>query len=305
MDLGSEFLDNLLQRICKGMYQGLWDSTEALYSYMQGILADGITKSHDAISKTPQEWNSSAFSFIQTVTENAVIPIAGCMLVFIFCWQLISMVQESNQMHNIKPETILLLMLKLGICLLVCSKSFEIVNGLFDLAKWAVDHIPTGFSSDSGTYAEFGNVCGPRELNSSYSFGNVFTMFGNLILTLIAEVFTYVLVVAIYIRVNVWYLELLIYTSAAPMPFSTFMNKEWGQMGMNYLRKILAMAFEGFFMLVAFGLYSAITGQVLGGFASAGNSYLMNMVTSIGCGVALLLIISKAGTISSSVFNAH
>lgn len=297
---GSEFIDNLLQKIWMSLYHGLWDTTAELFNDIQGVLAQEISRSKALVARTPNQWNNDAFSFVQSVAENAAIPIAGCILTFVFCWQLISMMQESNQMHNIKPETMIMLMLKLGICLLVCSKSFTIVNGIFDVAKWGVNNIPTQFNADSGTLS-FDNVI-PKD-QGEYTFGLVAQMLINLLVTFMAKIGAYVISVAIYIRVNLWYMELLIYASAAPIPFSTFVNKEWGQTGNNYLRKILALAFEGFFMIVAFGLYSALTSKVLT--ASAADNYLMSMVTSLGCGVALVMIIGKAGNISSSIFNAH
>lgn len=298
---GSEFIDNLLQKILKKMYQGLWDGTNELFKEMNGVLQNGLGIAKDVISKNPEEWNGSAYAYIQTVSENVIVPIAAAFFTFLFCWQLISMQKESNRMHQNKPQEILIVLVTLAICLIACAKSFDIVNGLFSIENWAVKNMPGGFSADSGTLTALPL---PSSLDT-YGFGDVFLMFGNLVLTLLAKIFTYVIVVAIYIRVNVWYLELLMYMASAAIPFSTFINKEWGQVGMNYLRKMLAMAFEGFYMLLAFGMYQAIAGRVLNGFATTPDAYLMAMVTSIGCGVALFMIISKAGSISASVFNAH
>lgn len=253
----------------------------------------------------PQEWNETAFSFIKGVAENAAIPIAGCIITFIFCWQLISMVQESNQMHNIKPETIVLLMIKLTICLLVCAKSFEIICGLFDLGHWATEHIKFVEinNPDGNGIIDFNKIL-DSEL-SEYGFGDVMTMLVNLIMTVIAQVIVYVLNVVMIIKVSMWYLELLIYASAAPIPFSTFINKEWGQVGMNYLRKILAMSFEGFFMIVAFGIYEAMVINIIVSNGNAPDKYMMSIVTTCGCGFGLIMILNKTGSIASSIFNAH
>ncbi len=296
----SEFLDGLLQKLLEEMYQGLWTWTSKMYDLMQGTLSSGITKSRNLVGQSPQSWNKVAYDFVKGVAEDAAIPIAACILTFVFCWQIISMVQEGNQMHNIKPETMVILMIKLGICILVCSKSFEIVNGLFDIADWGINHIPYSFSVEEGTVSL--EDIAPREVER-YDFGMVVEMLGNGLLTLIAILITYVLSIAIYIRVNIWYLELLIYASAAPIPLSTFMNKEWGQVGTNYLRKMLAMSFEGFFMIVAFSLYGALVGHATQ--LTASYSYLMAMATNIGCGVALVILLSKTGNISASIFNAH
>lgn len=297
---GSEFIDNLMQKIWMSIYQGLWDGISNLFEWMGHVQTIYIARSRNLISQTPEQWNSDAFSFIQGVAQDAAIPIAGCIITFVFAWQIITMVQDSNQMHNIKPETMLILMLKLWICLYVCSKSFEIVNGLFEISAYAVDKIP--FRSIDNTFTADLNSILPRD-QEEYSFGKCAVMLSYWFLTLLAVLVTYGISIAIYIRVNIWYLELLIYASAAPMPFATFMNKEWGQIGTNYVRKIMAMSFEGFFMLVTFGLYNAMTAHILSN--PSGDSYLISIVSTIGCGIGLIMIISKAGTISSSIFNAH
>ena len=302
---GSEFIDNLLQSVWKSMYQGLYNVTGAVFSKIQDVLSEGILRSRNILNSTPQEWNETAFSFIKGVAENAAIPIAGCIITFIFCWQLISMVQESNQMHNIKPETIVLLLMKLVICLLVCANSFKIVCGLFDLGHWATEHIKFVEinNPDGSGIIDFNNI-----LNSElpeYGFGDVMTMLVNLIMTVIAQVIVCVLNVVMIIKVSMWYLELLIYASAAPIPFSTFINKEWGQVGMNYLRKILAMSFEGFFMIVAFGIYEAMVINIIVSNGNAPDKYMMSIVTTCGCGFGLIMILNKTGSIASSIFNAH
>ena len=287
------------------MYQGLYNVTGAVFSKIQDVLSEGILRSRNILNSTPQEWNETAFSFIKGVAENAAIPIAGCIITFIFCWQLISMVQESNQMHNIKPETIVLLMIKLTICLLVCAKSFEIICGLFDLGHWATEHIKFVEinNPDGNGIIDFNKIL-DSEL-SEYGFGDVMTMLVNLIMTVIAQVIVYVLNVVMIIKVSMWYLELLIYASAAPIPFSTFINKEWGQVGMNYLRKILAMSFEGFFMIVAFGIYEAMVINIIVSNGNAPDKYMMSIVTTCGCGFGLIMILNKTGSIASSIFNAH
>lgn len=297
----SEFIDNLLLKVFKSLYQGLYWCTEKIFNNIQNVMDMGISNSRDVITQAPQQWNGDAFSFVRTIAHNAAIPIAGCIITFVFCWQVVSMVQESNQLHNIKPETMLLLMIKLILCLVVCSKSFEIVNGMFTLGKWASEKIPF-FNLGNSSSLAFQDVL--TENPDEYNFGIVMQMLVNLLLTFISLGLIYALSIAIYIRTNIWYLELLIYASAAPMPFSTFMNKEWGQVGTNYLRKILSMAFEGFFMLVAFGLYNAFVSKVMNN-SHAPDQYLMSMVSTCGCGIGLFMILNKAGSISASVFNAH
>ena len=297
----SEFFGNLAEKISCELYQGLYDSVEGQFNSIADTMNTGITAASRTVTTSPQRWNADAFTFIRGVAENACIRMAACILTFIFCWEIIHLVQEGNQMHNIKPETMVLLMLKLGVCLTACSKSFEIVSGFFDVAAWASAKVGAGAIS-TGSVVSLEDMGLAREL-AEYTMGDVFKMLTNLILTAMTKWITYAITIAVLLRVNLWYLELLVYASAAPVPFSTFINKEWGQMGTNYIRKMMAVAFEGFFMLVVFGLYTALTQNILS--VSGTDAYLMGMVKTCGCGIALFLMLGKVGNISASIFNAH
>ncbi|MDE7432215.1 MAG: hypothetical protein K2N34_09925 [Lachnospiraceae bacterium] len=301
---GSEFIDNLLNKIWMNLYQGLWDGINEIWSWMQGVRTFFFTNSQELISKTPSGWNETAFTFVKNIADNAVIPIAGCIITFVFCLQIISMVQESNQMHNIKPETMLLLMIKLIICMILCAKSFDIVCGLFDIGAKAAEQVTSSDLTSAG-YGSLESIL-PRDNPDGYSFGSCMAMLIYLMITFLALIIEAVIGVLVYIKVNMWFMELLVYASAAPIPFATFMNKEWGQTGTNYTRKMLAMSFQGFFMLIVFGMYNALCSSVLALDTSGiGNTYLMSMVIACGCGAGLIVMLNHIGSISSSIFNAH
>lgn len=301
---GSEFIDSLLQKIADYLLKGVTEATAKCHTTLISLLDFGLISSKGLAQQTPQEWSYTAFSFIRTIAENVAIPIAGCILTFVFCYQIITLVQESNQMHSITPQTIFMLLLKLGICLFLCSKSFRIVNGMFEIASWAVDKIPAEMSRDvwdipldeieSGTSGEI-----------SFKFGMLLEYFANYFLTFIAVIVALIMTVAIYLKVNIWYLELLIYASFAPVPFATFMNKEWGQVGMNYVRKMMAISFQGFFMVMMFSLYGAVVGNALKLVEIGTYSYLMSITAAVGCGILLFIMLNKAGSVTASIFNAH
>lgn len=301
LDSVSEFFENLLNNFCKAMYDGLYSVADAQFKGMFESLNDMISDSTAYITQSPQAWSSTAFSFIKGIAENACIPLAGCIITFVFCMELIHMVQDNNQMHAITPEKVIIVMLKLGCFLLIASKSFDIVMGVYDIGSWAAKKVNPSAAGSVGNI-DLRQILPPPDENEQYDLGMVFTMLINVILLFFARIVVFALAVAIFVQTNLWYLELLIYTSVAPLPMSTFMNREWGQIGNNYVRKIIAVCFQGFFMLVAFGLYSALVTNLQ--FAE-GDDFMLKLFMTIGCGVALFFILCKSGNISASVFNAH
>lgn len=298
-DLG-EWWDGVMNNMCKSMYDGMFSVADSWFKGMFDDLNGMITDSSTYITQSPEQWNATGFAFIRSIAENICIPIAGCMITFVFCLELVHLVQENNQMHPITPERIMLVLIKLCIFLYIASKSFDIVMGIFDIGSWASAQV------NSATAGELGNIKLKDILsepdNGQYGFAEVFGMLANMLLILFARVIVYILAAAIFIKVNLWYMELLIYMSASPIPMSTFLHREWGQIGNNYVRKIIAVSFEGFFMLIAFGLYSALVTNLA---FSTDDNFLFKLALTIGCGAALFFTLCKSGNISSSVFNAH
>lgn len=293
----SEFWEQLVQKMYRSMYDGLYSNCEAAFHGMFDSLNSRIAETSETLSMSPQDWSPDGFSVVKNAAENTCIPIAACIITFIFCWELIRMMQDSNQMHNIKPDAILMQLLKLALCLLVCSKSFDIVMGFFDVGAWATEKLADGTIGNFGEGLQLADIL--PEAVDPLSFGIILQMMGNLIMLLIGWLATLICSAVIYIRVILWFLELLIYSAAAPIPFATFGNKEWSQMGLNYTRKMMALCFEGFFMLLAFALYGGVVSGIGNG------DFLEKLVLIIGCGFALVMIMFKAGTISASIFNAH
>ncbi len=300
MNAISEFFENLMNNFCKSMYDGMFDVADkqfkGMFESLNGMIADSATY----ITQSPQGWNPTAFNFIRGIAENVCIPLAGCLITFVFCLELVHMIQENNQMHPITPERILFVLMKLGIFLFIASKSFDIVMGIYDIGSWAAIKVSTQAEGIGILDIDLSKLL-PVPEGDQYNFALVFNMLINLILIFIARIVVFVLAAAIFVKVNLWYLELLMYTSVAPIPMSTFLNQEWGQIGNNYIRKIIAVCFEGFFMLVAFGLYSALVANLQ--FSSG--EFTLKLFMTIGCGFALFFTLCKAGNISASVFNAH
>lgn len=294
----SEWWNNTIQSILSSMYSGLYKKCEDSFAGIFDVLNTKVVWASDELTKSPEEWNGTAFELVQTVAENALIPIAGCIITFIFCWELIHMMQESNQMQNIKPDSLLMVLLKLGVCILACSKSFEIVMGFFQIGAEATKNIiGKADVSKFGEDIEFSDVLTP--VTENFSFGDILDVLIAMIVLFLAKILILAVAAIIYVRINLWFIELLMYASAAPLPFSTWGNKEWAQVGMNYTRKMLAICFEGFFMLLSFALFGAVMGGIGGG------DFYESMVMIISAGFALCIILFKTGNISASIFNAH
>lgn len=299
----SEFITGVKEELCRSAYEALKQSVLNLYGNMMELMNSEIARANSLVTQSPQEWNASAFSFIKTIAESAFIPVAGTIITCLFAMEIVSMIDDRNHNHNISQEEWILFLSKLAVCLLVCGKAFDIIMGFFEISTLVSDNIRSVAISGSGNLS-LGDSLNFAE-PSVYDFGCVFSMIGNLILVALCWGVTNVLSIMIFFRVVLWFLEIFMYSAPASVPFSTFLNKEWGQTGWNYIRKILAVFFEGFLMMIAFGLYKFVVTNISGSGLISGSDFKYAMMMSVGCGAVLFILLSKVGTISSSIMNAH
>ncbi len=298
--LNSEFAGELLQWIEKTLYTGLYASTEESMQGLFDSLNGALSSASRQITKGPKLWNDSAYSTVQGIAENVCIPIAAVFITVVFCWELIHLVQESNNMNMVKPERLLIVLLKFGLCLFVCAYSFKLVMGICDLGMWAARHLrmETQSSLSIGMTPTMDDL-GVRAELEEYTLNDVLKIAGYKLVLVLARFGIWICSLLVYIRIMLWFVEYLIYASVAPIPYSTWMSKEWSQVGMNYTRKMLALSFEGFFILLLYAIY----GGVLGGLQLG--DFTQSLVMVIGCGFGLAVMMFKVGNISASIFNAH
>lgn len=294
----SEFAAKLLEWITKELYTSLYNSVEKSLQGLFDTLNSEFSSASRSITTGPRQWNGSAFNTVQGIAENVCIPIAGAFITVIFCWEMIHLVQESNSMQNIKTERLVIVLMKFALCLMACAYSFKIVMGFCDLGVLAANRI--GQTSVSISMAPTMNDLGISDPpGDGYTLEGLMELIGYKIILVIAKIAIAICGLLVYVTVMVWFVEILLYASAAPLPYSTWINKEWSQVGMNYTRKMLALSFQGFFMLLLFSMY----GGILGGLQLG--DFKQSLVMVIGCGFALVVMMFKAGNISASIFNAH
>ena len=280
------------------MYDGLYKVCEKLFDGMFAILDGRIAESSQMLQQTPEAWNSAAYNTVKSIAENAFVPMAGVFIACILVWELVHLLQQSNQMGSQIFEKLIVLLFSCVICVYLCSHSFDIVMYFFELGANVTGEIAHTSWSESFDRGLSLDIFLPT-VQDEYDAEMIFELMGDMILLFIGNIAILICSAIMYVRVVMWFLEFLIYVSAASIPNATWMNREWSQVGMNYTRKMLAVAFEGPFMLLLFAIYGGVlSGVDLGDFKQA-------IVMIIGCGFALICMMFKVGNITASIFNAH
>ena len=248
------------------------------------------------VSKTPSTWNSGIFRMVEGLSESVIIPIAGMIITFVLCYELISMVTDKNNMHEFDTSLFFRYLFKAAIAVWILGNTFDITMAVFDVAATAVrragDYI-TGSTSldveDALKHMFETNIdsMGVGEL-IGLGLETMIVSFGMKIMSVLITVILYGRMVEIYL-----------YISVSPIPFATWTNREWGSIGSNYFKGLFAVAFQGFFIMVCVAIYAVLISAV----AVAGDihSALWSVVSYT---VLLCFSLFKTGTLSRSIFHA-
>jgi len=257
------------------------------------------TQSQSAISDvgmTPQAWNGAVFSLIQNLSQTVILPIAGVILTFVVTYELITIVMEKNNMADFDTFNIYKWIIKTFIAIFILTNTWSIVIGIFDLAQQVVSN-SSGLMLDS----EIMNTSLLAEFEAQIADMEFFQLLGLWFQVQIAGLLMNILAIAIMAVVWGRMIEIYLITSIAPIPLATITNREYGQMGNNYLKNLFAVAFQGFLIMVCIGIHMAMSSTLLVGATDASVS-LWQMV---GTTVILVFMLFKTGSIAKSIFGAH
>lgn len=251
---------------------------------------------------------SPIWNFVKTLSNNVIVPIAGYILVIVLCCDFISMAVSGNNFKEFDEKVIFQWIIKAFCGILLISNVFYIATGVFSVGTTvcygAINNLFGGGELFGGDLAFF-------SLSESLKDEELFTLVLLLLMGVLLWLMTIIMYVVMIIVLASRVIEAFMYLSISPIPMATMIGQgEPGTIGKSWLKNLLAISFQGFFVILALGIYANLfynTAQTLA--ASAGNDddgvIILDMVMLLGYSAALIFTMLRSGQISKSVFNAH
>ena len=284
---------------------------DKLDEWLRGLLIEGITGNLSGmfdtvntkvgeiageVGQTPLAWNSGVFSMIRNLSETVIVPIAGVILTFVMCYELIQLVTEKNNLHDVDTWMFFKWIFKSACAILIVTNTWDIVMGVFDLAQGVVNNASGVIIGDAAI--DISSVT--ADLEARLMEMDLGPLFGLWFQSLFVGMTMWALVICIFIITFGRMIEIYLVTSLAPVPMATMMNHEWGQMGQNYLRSLFALGFQAFLIIVCVAIYAVLVQNI----ALDGDvSYAI--WTCMGYTVLLCFTLFKTSSLAKSLFHAH
>ena len=247
------------------------------------------------VGMTPSGWNGGIFNMIRSLSETVIVPIAGIILTFVMCYELIQLIIEKNNLHDFDTWIFFKWVFKTFVAVMLITNCFNITMAVFDVCQNVINGAG-GLISDT-TAIDGAALETLEETLMEMAIGPLIGLF---LQSFLLNVTMWALSIIIFIIVYGRMIEIYLAVSLAPIPFATMSNREWGQIGTNYFRGLFALAFQAFLMMVCVAIYAVLV---------AGVAVSDNLHTALWSVAAYTVILCfslfKTGSLSKSIWNAH
>lgn len=247
------------------------------------------------VGTSPASFQPGIFSMIQNLSETVIMPVAGIILTFVACYELIRLVTDNNNLANIDIWILFKWIFKTAIAAMIVSNTFNIVMAVFDLGQYVVS---SSAGIIQGTTAIDASTIG--DIKTELEAMELGPLLGLCIEVMLLSIALKILAAIIFVIVYGRMLEIYLMTSLAPIPMATLANREQSMVGQNFFRSILALAFQGFLMMVCIGIYALLIQSF-----SVSGDMLKDFWKVVGYTILLAFSLFKTGSLSKGILNAH
>ena len=287
----NSLFDKITDWLKEMLVGGIMDNLSGLFDSVN----DQVGEIAGNVGASPASFSPEVFSLIRNISESVIIPIAGLILTFIACYELIQLIIEHNNLANFETWIFFKWIFKTFVAVMLITNTFNITMAVFDLSQ----HVLTSAAGIiSGSTAVDASAL--ENLEETLMDMDLGPLLGLWLQSIIVQITMSALSILIFVIVYGRMIEIYLMVSLAPIPFSTFGSREQSQIGQNYLRSLLALGFQGFLILICVGIYAVMV---------QGIAFTDDVIGSIwgvmGYTVLLCFTLFKTGTLAKGVFNCH
>ena len=289
MDFLLDAINNWLKEL---LISGITNNLTGLFDSLNQEVSGIATQ----VGQTPQAWNGSIFNMIRTLSETVIVPIAGILLTFVMCMELIQLIIDKNNLHDFETWIFFKWIFKTFCAVLIVTNTWNIVMAVFDVAQHVVNQSAGIITAD--TAIDLDTVI--PDLAGQLEAMDVGSLLGLWLQSLIVSISLRVLALLIMLITFGRMIEIYLVSSIAPIPMAAMMGREFGGMGQNYLRTLLALGFQAFLIIICVAIYAVLVQSI-----AAQADVSAAMWSCMGYTVLLCFTLFKTGSLSKALFNAR
>lgn len=288
-------MESVIQQINEWIKSMLVEGVMNNLSHVFDAVNNQVGNIATEMGKTPQGYSPAIFTMIRNISENVVMPIAGIILTFIACYELIQLIISYNNLANFETWFIFKWIFKTFIAVELITHTFDFTMAIFEVAQTVISQ--SGGLLSGSTSIDASSLASMRSTVEAMSIPE---LFGLSLQSFVIQLSTLILSVAIFVIINARMIEIYLMVSLAPIPFATFGNREQSMIGQNYVRSLFALGFQGFLIMVCVGIYAVLIQGV-----AFSSDIIGSLWQVMGYTILLTYTLFKTGAVVKSVLHAH
>lgn len=289
-------MESIFEAINEWLKELLIGAINGNLSNMFGDVNDKVGTIAAQVGQTPQGWNGGIFSMVQNLSQTVILPIAGLVITYVLCVELISMVTDKNSLHDIDTFMFFKYVFKAWVAVYLVTHVFDITMAVFDVGQHLVNSAAGVISSDTAIDVESTLAAMTANMETMEVPELLLLVMETALVSMCMKIMSVLITVILYGRM----IEIYLTCSVAPIPFATMTNREWGSIGNNYLKGLFALGVQGFFIMVCVGIYAVLVNEMV--IASNLHSAIFSIAAYT---VILCFSLFKTGSLAKSIFHAH
>ena len=288
-------MDSVLQSIEDWLHDVLVGGIMNNLSGMFSSVNDEVASIASDVAMSPANFSPGVFALVRNVSESVIVPIAGLLLTFIACYELIQLIIEKNNLAHFETWIFFKWVFKTFVAVTIISNTFNIVLAVFDVTQHVITNAG-GIIQGSTAVSEAQILA----LQSTVEAMDVPSLIGLWLQSLLVQITLMAISKVIFVIIYARMIEIYLMTSMAPIPFSTFANREIGHMGQNYFKSLFALGFQGFLIIICVAIYAVLVQSI---------SFSSDVISAIwgvmGYTILLCFTLFKTGSLAKSILGAH
>lgn len=288
-------MDSIFQQITEWLKEVIISAIMGNLSGMFESVNTQVGEIATSVGMTPANFSPEVFAMVRNVSESVIIPIAGLILTFIACYELIQMIIDHNNLANFETWIFFKWVFKTFMAVMLITNTFNITMAVFDVAQHVVNSSAGIIAGDTAI-----DATALEQLEKTLNGMELGPLIGLLMQSFVIQFTMSALAIVIFVIVYGRMIEIYLMVSLAPIPFSTFGNREQSQIGQNYLRSLFAIGFQGFLIIICVGVYAVLVQSV-----AFSDDIIASIWGVMGYTVLLCFTLFKTGGLAKSVFSAH
>ena len=284
-------MDSILQQITDWLKEMLISAIMGNLSGMFESVNNQVGEIATSVGRTPESFSPEIFAMVRNISESVIIPIAGLILTFIACYELIQLIIDHNNLANFETWIFFKWVFKTFVAVMLITNTFNITMAVFDVAQHVVNASGGIIAGNTAIDAS-----GLEALEETLQGMDLGPLIGLLLQSFVVQITMSALAIIIFVIVYGRMIEIYLMVSLAPIPFSTFANREQNQIGQNYLRSLFALGFQGFLIIICVGIYAVLVQSL-----AFTDDIIADIWGIMGYTVLLCFTLFKTGTLAKSV----